>query len=120
MTTAPEMLKYGLIVTLVGMGIVFIVLIGLSFMLDALKLLTKKRTVEKKAEIVKIENIEEPASDITVSTEDEGELMAVISAALAAYMGSDCKLVVRAINRVEGNTTAWAKVARQEQMFNRL
>lgn len=120
MTTASEMLKYGLIVTLVGMGIVFIVLIGLSYMLDALKLLSKKGTVEKKAEIVKLENIEEPAAVTTVSTEDEGELMAVITAALASYMGRDSKLVVRSINRVEGNTTAWAKVARQEQMFNRL
>ena len=38
MTNASEMLGYGLIVTLVGMGVVFIVLIGLSYMLDVLKL----------------------------------------------------------------------------------
>lgn len=120
MTTAPEMLKYGLIVTLVGMGIVFLVLIGLSYMLNALKLLSKKGTVEKKAEIVQLKEIEVPIVATAVPSEDEGELMAVISAALAAYMGSDRKLVVRSINRVEGNTTAWAKIARQEQMFNRL
>ena len=32
------MLKYGFIVTLVGVGMCFAILLGLSFMLDALKL----------------------------------------------------------------------------------
>jgi len=120
MTTAPEMLKYGLIVTLVGMGIVFLVLIGLSFMLDALKLLSRRGTVEKKAEIVETKEKEQPIVATAIPSEDEGELIAVISAALAACMGSNSKVVVKSINRVQDNTTAWAKVARQEQMFNRL
>ncbi len=120
MTTAPEMLKYGLIVTLVGMGIVFLVLIGLSYMLDGLKLVSKKGNVEKKSEVVELENSKESATIADVSMEDEGELIAAISAALASYMGSNNKLVVKSIRRVEGNTPAWAKVARQEQMLNRL
>ncbi|MDD2481358.1 MAG: OadG family protein [Lutispora sp.] len=115
-----QQLTYGLIVTLVGMGIVFIVLIGLAYMLDALKLLSNRGTAEKKTEIVKVEKVAEPAEAISTPAEDEGELMAVISAALAAFMGSSSNLVVRSINRVEGNAPVWAKVGRQEQMFNRL
>lgn len=120
MTGASEMMGYGLIVTLVGMGVVFLVLIGLSYMLDLLKLFSKSGSVEKKTEFVKIENIEEPVEAVNSSTEDEGELIAAISAALAAFMGSSSKLIVRSINRVEGNTPAWAKAGRQEQMLNRL
>lgn len=115
-----EQLSYGLIVTLVGMGIVFLVLIGLAYMLGALKLLSNRGTSEKKTEVVKLEKVEEPAEVIDTPAEDEGELMAVISAALAAFMGSSSNLVVKSINRVEGNAPAWAKVGRQEQMFNRL
>ncbi|SHJ08912.1 OadG family protein [Lutispora thermophila] len=115
-----QQLTYGLIVTLVGMGIVFLVLIGLSFMLDALKLLSNKGKGEKKAEVVKIEKSEEPVEVVNVPEEDAGELIAVISAALAACMGSSSNLVIKTINRVEGNTPVWAKAGRQEQMYNRL
>lgn len=120
MTTPSEMLGYGLIVTLVGMSIVFVVLIGLAYMLNALKLLSNKGTAEKKTEIVKLEKTEESAEVISMPAEDEGELIAVISAALAAVMGSSSNLVIKSINRVEDNAPVWARVGRQEQMFNRL
>lgn len=120
MTDATEMMGYGLIVTLMGMGIVFLVLIGLSYMLDVLKLFSKAGSAEKKTELVKVENIEETAEVVNSSTEDEGELIAAISAAITAFMGSNSNLIVRSINRVEGNTPAWAKVGRQDQMLNRL
>lgn len=120
MTSASEMMGYGLIVTLVGMGVVFTVLIGLAYMLDVLKLLSKAGTAEKKTEFVKVENVEEPAEVVDSFTEDSGELVAAISAALAAFMGSNSNLVIRSINRVEGNTPVWAKVGRHEQMLNRL
>lgn len=127
MTTVSEMLGYGLIVTLVGMGMCFIVLIGLAYMLDGLKIISNKGTAEKKSNIVEVENVETPpevtnetAEVMNATTEDEGELVAVISAALAAFMGSESNLVVRSIKRVDGNTPVWARVGRQDQMYNRL
>ncbi|HPW40673.1 MAG TPA: OadG family protein [Bacillota bacterium] len=123
MTSAQEMIVYGLIVTLVGMGVVFLVLIGLSYMLDVLKLFSKAGTAEKKSE-VKIDNIEEPAEAVSFSAaeedEDEEELIAVISAAVAAFMGRGRNLTIRSIKRIEDGTPAWAKIGRQEQMLNRL
>lgn len=115
-----EQLSYGLIVTLVGMGIVFLVLIGLAYMLGALKLISNRGTAEKKTEVIKVEKVEEPVEVTSAPAEDEGELMAAISAALAVFMGSSSNLVVKSINRVEGSAPAWSKVGRQEQMFNRL
>lgn len=120
MSTVSDMLGYGLIVTLVGMSMCFIILIGLAYMLDALKMLSNKGAVEKKTEIIKTDKTEEIAEPVDVNTEDEGELIAVISAALAAFIGSSSPLVIKSIKRAEDNTPAWAKVGRHEQMLNRL
>ncbi|NLM43193.1 MAG: OadG family protein [Clostridiales bacterium] len=123
MTTVSEMLGYGLIVTLVGMGMCFIILIGLAYMLNALKLISNRGSAEKKTEIVEVEKAEsrsEAVDETNAVTEDEGELVAVISAALAAFMGRENNLVVRSIRRVEGNAPVWAKLGRQDQMYNRL
>ena len=78
--------------------------------------------VEKKTEAVELKKVEpstEVVNEVNEATEDEGELVAVISAALAAFMGRETNLIVKSIRRVEGNTPVWAKVGRQEQMFNR-
>lgn len=120
MTTVSEMFGYGLIVTLVGMGMCFLVLIGLAYMLNALKLLSNKDVAEKKTEIIKTDKIEEIAEPVGVNTEDEGELIAVISAALAAFIGSSSPLVIKSIKRAEDKAPVWAKVGRHEQMLNRL
>lgn len=123
MTTFSEMFGYGLIVTLVGLGMCFIILIGLAYMLNALKLISNRGSAEKKTEIVEVEKAEsrsEAVDETNAVTEDEGELVAVISAALAAFMGRENNLVVRSIRRVEGNAPVWAKVGRQDQMYNRL
>lgn len=128
MTTISEMFGYGLIVTAVGLGMCFIILIGLSYMLTGLKVISNKGAAQKKAEVVQVEKKEAPAevvnevttNEVNEVTEDETELVAVISAALSTFMGSESNLVVKSIKRVGGNTPAWARVGRQEQMVNRL
>lgn len=123
MTTFSEMFGYGLIVTLVGLGMCFIILIGLAYMLNALKLISNRGAAEKKTEVVELEKVESPVEVANESREaavGEEELVAVISAALAAFMGRENNLVVRSIRRVEGNAPVWAKVGRQDQMYNRL
>ncbi len=119
--SAVEQLIYGLIVTLLGMGIVFIVLIALSYMLDVLKVLANKDKTKK--EVKKVESIEDtikPEIQEQVAEEDEGELIAVIGAAVAAVMGSQSNIVVKSIRRINDQTPIWAKSGRQEQMLNRL
>ncbi|HOE57650.1 MAG TPA: OadG family protein, partial [Bacillota bacterium] len=117
MTTVSDMLSYGLIVTGVGMGMTFIVLIGLAYMLGILKVLSNKGT-EKKTEIIKLDDTEEPLQVTEASAEDEGEIVAAIIAALSVFMGSSSNLIVRSVKRVEDNAPVWAKVGRHEQMLN--
>lgn len=50
---------------------------------------------------------------------DDGELVAVISAAIAASLGSQSKIVVRNIRRVYDPTPVWAKTGRTDVMASR-
>lgn len=109
-----------MIIVLFGMGIVFAVLIGLAFMTSALKFLSVK---EKKSQIIeekKMDIMEENRSEIiNQETMTNDELIAVISAAIAACMGAQSNLVIRSIKRVEDMTPVWGKISRQTQMSNR-
>jgi sodium pump decarboxylase gamma subunit len=119
--SATEQLIYGLIVTLIGMAIVFIVLIALSYMLDLLKVISNRDKNQKgNKKVESIEDTTEPEIQEQVAEEDEGELIAVISAAIAAVMGSQSNIVVRSIRRVSDETPIWAKIGKQEQIFSRL
>lgn len=125
MTTVPEMLGYGLIVTLVGFSMCFIILIGLAYMLDVLKVISKKgggggKTGRGKPAAVKVtETNDAEFTKVVAKEKDNDELIAVISAALAAFMESGSNLVIKSIIRTGDNTPVWAKLGRQEQLYSR-
>lgn len=115
----------GLIVTVFSMAIVFLSLLVISFIIDALRAVATKdsgeKVVEKTAPIeVSKEVVKEEIVD-TSNDEDEGELVAVIAAAIAASMGINVSdLNINSIKRVPQTGPVWSKVGRQEQIFNRL
>lgn len=124
MNSFSDTLIYALIVTLFGMGIVFIVLVLLQYILKTMKVIfyrdgkkqdkTAPAAVEEKVvEAVKTENIEE------AETADDEELVAVITAAIASSLGRNSNIVVRSIRRVNDMTPVWGKAGRSEQMANR-
>ncbi len=123
MTTVSEMLGYGLIVTLVGFSMCFIVLIGLAYMLDALKIISNKGSTggNSGGDKQKVEKVKEEVAPVKAVVEEKNtdELIAVISAALAATMGSSSNLVIRSIRRLGDSTPVWAKLGRQEQLYSR-
>ena len=125
MTTVPEMLGYGLIVTLVGFGMCFIILIGLAYMLDVLKVISNKGSKGGKPEGGKPAAVKAPKlndaelTKVVADEKDNAELIAVISAALAAFMGSGSNLVIKSIIRTGDDTPVWAKLGRQEQLYSR-
>lgn len=100
--------KDALLNVVTGMVVVFLVLILISYIIDAFKLIS---VVQNKLEARKAKNtalkdstdntvaqIEE--KEETVSTEDDLELVAVITAAVAASMGTSTDgFVVRSIRR---------------------
>ena len=87
--------------TLLGMGTVFIVLILISFIISLFKFLPNgenKKVEEKKT------SVDKAVEQISANEEenDDTELIAVISAAIAAFEGSGSSdgYVVRSIRRV--------------------
>ena len=91
--------------TLLGMGTVFVVLIFISFLISLFKYLpgNKPKKEEAKTSVDKaVDQIS--ANEAAQAEEDDTELIAVISAAIAAYegsaAGSNGGYVVRSIRRV--------------------
>ena len=122
MTDFSETFAYTMIVTLFGMGIVFLVLILLQYILKAMEVVFHK---EKKAasavtQVSAVKAVEAPVVQIAdEEAADDGQLMAVITAAVISCLGGNSNIVVRNIRRVDDYTPAWGKVSRTEQMGNR-
>lgn len=118
-------LLYGLIVTLFGMTIVFLVLIALWWILSAMKSfsVTKKKQENNQAIVEKsvtpaAANITTAQSSFDDATDDE--IVAVIMAAINASMGAKSNLIIRSITRIGDNTPIWGQIGRSVQMLNRI
>lgn len=111
--TSLDLFLEGLVTTVIGMGIVFILLGLLSGVLYLLKFVgnDNKKKEEKPAE--KPAEVKATAPVIeTVQQTDDLELVAVITAAVAATMGTTSdKFVVKSIKRVDN----WNRTSRREQ-----
>lgn len=123
MTNFGDTFAYTLIVTLFGMGIVFLVLILLQYILKAMEIVFHK---EKKAgaEMTAVTDekaVEEAAVPLlnTVEVAEDDELVAVITAAVISCLGGNSNIIVRNIRRVDDLTPAWGRVSRTEQMAHR-
>lgn len=108
-TTGEKMQKAALN-TLLGMGTVFVVLILISLIISAFGLIPKLQAAfKKKPEEVKEEKVDNVVAQIVEKEElsDDLELVAVISAAIAAYEGSGSTdgFVVRSIRKA--NKSKW-------------
>lgn len=118
-------IQYGLSVTLVGMGTVFV---GLIILIALIKMLERALhgTDSKKADApasAPVVEAQEPEADELEET-DDGELVAVIAAAVAAAMeaaGAEQTngFVVRSIRRIN-NAPAWNRAGREEQIYSRM
>ena len=117
--------KYGLSVSAVGILTVFVALIILIGLIKVMELViggaSKKKAAPAPAPAAPAPA---PVVEETVAEEtDEGELIAVIAAAVAAAMeaaGEEPEgFVVRSIRRVN-NAPAWNRAGREEQVYSRL
>jgi len=122
-------LLQGLVITVVAMGIVFIVLLVLSASIDLMRLgLHRPDNGEQSnpesgpTTVIVTESCtvnDEPCS--SSANERRPELIAVISAVLAAVTGKPTTdLVVRSVKRVPQKAPVWNMVSRQEQIHTRL
>lgn len=115
-----NILAEGGIVTLLGILIVFVCLILIIVIISLMSWIMKPRKKEEPKEEVKFEEkIHEPLPEIPVVEVENNELVAVLTAAVAAFMeDSSSKLVVRSYRRVSPDS-AWARAGRNAQIYNK-
>ena len=116
---------YGILVMVIGLVIVFIGLIMIIILTKGLRLVNmfkKKDVVEKqpaaKAKVkqaIKTE-LQQPA-EVSVPQADNNELIAVITAAIAAWDGD--QFVIRSVRRVN-HINVWSRTGRAEQIAKRI
>ena len=102
--TLSEALSQGFQVTVTGLIIVFSVLIILMVVMMLMKVIFYRP--ENKETQTKVEA---PVPEVpAVSAPDEGELIAVLTAAIAASLNtSTYHLNIKSYRRIENNTPAW-------------
>ncbi|WP_052045198.1 OadG family protein [Caloranaerobacter azorensis] len=106
-----------LIVTVFSMGIVFLALLVISYIIDGFRFVFYKENkgVDKRQKkSIKPEKIE--PKEIFNEEEDDEELVAVITAAIAANISRPAsEIKIRNIKRVPTNTPVWARAGRLKQ-----
>ncbi len=112
----------GLIVTLFSIAMVFIVLIIISIFISMLKNFDRK-----KEEPIVVKGNKDIKTDIIKSEEemdkkpDDEELIAVLSAAVAASLGVSLPQInIKSIKRVSNTSPVWGVAGIQEQIYNKL
>jgi sodium pump decarboxylase gamma subunit len=102
-----------LITTCMGMGTTFLVLVllwGIIVLMNKFLTISSAAKVVSAAPAVAIATNTTPTVNVEESVETEAQLIAVITAAIAAYETTNqvtSNLIVRKINRVRGQATAW-------------
>ena len=118
-------LQYGLSVTLVGIGTVFVGLIILIALIKLMEKVMNAATGKQKAAAPAPAAVPAPAEEEEQAEEtDDDELIAVIAAAVAAAMEqageeNTTGFVVRSIRRIN-NAPAWNRAGREEQVYSRM
>ena len=117
-----DKLGFAFLIMLIGLMIVFFGLIILICLIKLMSIIVGALTGKKKeqaapapAPVVVPEPVAEAAAEETGLENDE--LIAVITAALAAFNKDGNKtLVVRSVRRAAAKTPAWAKAGRADQL----
>lgn len=106
------------ITTLMGMGVTFVILLLLWLFLAVMaKIVSPKKKEEVPAAAAATPS---EAAAPAAAVEDDKALIAVITAAIAAAEGrAASQLVVRKINRISGETTAWGLAGRTDCIESR-
>ncbi|MCB6992789.1 OadG family protein [bacterium 210820-DFI.6.37] len=108
------------ITTLMGMGITFLVLILLWGCIAVMTKFTYRPNKGEKAPQTTDAAAAPSAPETVTAAAADDTLIAVISAAIAAYEGGSANnLVVRKIRRISGDTTAWGDAGRADCIDSR-
>lgn len=105
-----EKLLAGVSVAVLSMAVVFIVLVVIALIITILQRNGSKKVKEDNIELIKQK--EDEKKDVN-NNEDLGELVSVITAAIAATTGNSTNnIVVRKIQRSNNTKTSWERMAK--------
>ncbi len=105
-----------LFITLFSMTLVFLVLLGISYLIVLMKNIVNRNNNKDKREnmekiIIKTDKIEE-------AEELNEEIVAAITAAIVASMGvAETSIKIKSIKRIDNS---WKSIGREEQVLNKL
>ena len=110
--TTMQRLMAGLVTTILGMGITFVSLVALQFVIGIMAKL------QPEAKPVAVLPEEEPVVQEVSATQDE-ELVAAITTVLAMQLKTSVSnIVIRNIQRVGDSSSAWQRAGISEHMNN--
>jgi sodium pump decarboxylase gamma subunit len=105
--------------SIVGISVVFLALIALSFAIYVFGKVMVNGKVKRKEKPMemKLENVE--SVEVEADVADDGELIAVITAAIQASLANagispECKIVVKSFKRVDSGAPLWNATNRKE------
>ena len=114
--TVTEALIEGLLTTVIGLSIVFAVLLILMFVLMLMKVVFYKEPVKA----VKAELSVAPAPVVAPVETDDTELIAVLTAAIAASLNtSTYNLRIKSYRRIDTKANAWNNAGIKENINNK-
>lgn len=124
--TLSEAISEGLLVTGVGLLIVFSVLLILMLALMAMKVLFYKepegeaKKAEKQTEVPKAP-VQAPVQPISAVQNDKSELIAVLTAAIAASLNTSThNFNIKSFRRIGNNSPVWNRAGVTEMINSRL
>lgn len=121
-----DILGSGSKVMILGLAAVFLALTIIVLVINILnKAVNKEAAKEKKDKDINVEDnkLDEKQSTVTIDNEvtDDSELIAVITAAVAASLNrSTHNIIVRRVERIRGNRSQWNKAGRYEHLSSKL
>lgn len=118
--SAKDLIMGGLAYTVMGILIVFLILIIIMAVIKAMAVISGERSPKKQNSPAQADTQTEVKTEASEEKkQDEGELIAVITAAIASMMGQTTSgLVVRSYKKIDGD--AWNKAGRMDVLDNRL
>ncbi|MBQ7793519.1 MAG: OadG family protein [Clostridia bacterium] len=118
--TVQEALAQGLSVTGVGLAIVFAVLVILMLVMMAMKKIFYKGSAKTAAPAAPAPTPAPAPKQETANTVDEGELIAVLTAAVAASLNtSTYNLQIKSYRRIGNNAPLWNRAGVNETINSR-
>ena len=116
--TVSQKLTASLVTTLLGMGITFVSLIILQFVIGLLARFAAEKPVAASQSTPATPAAIEPEADAGSASNDH-EIVAAITVALAMQLGTSTgSIVIRNIRKIDDQTPAWARTGLAELMDN--